>query len=60
MTWSIYLSGEIHTDWRDQIEDGALTSAGLDCFSLSGPVPRPPQFALQRNVYVVRSTAESH
>jgi hypothetical protein len=29
MTWSIYLSGEIHTDWRDQIEDGAHT-AGLD------------------------------
>lgn len=22
-TWSIYLSGEIHTDWRQQIEDGA-------------------------------------
>lgn len=23
MTWTIYLSGEIHTDWRKQIEDGA-------------------------------------
>ena len=34
MTWSIYLSGEIHTDWRDQIEDGART-AGLD----HGPRP---------------------
>lgn len=22
-TWSIYLSGEIHTDWRQKIEDGA-------------------------------------
>ena len=22
-TWSIYLSGEIHTDWREQIERGA-------------------------------------
>jgi len=21
--WSVYLSGEIHTDWRDQIENGA-------------------------------------
>jgi len=21
--WSIYLSGEIHTDWREQIEEGA-------------------------------------
>ncbi len=23
MTWTIYLSGEIHTDWRDQIIAGA-------------------------------------
>ncbi|MFC3103059.1 YtoQ family protein [Salinisphaera aquimarina] len=23
MTWTIYLSGEIHTDWRDQIKQGA-------------------------------------
>lgn len=23
MTWTVYLSGEIHTDWRDQIEAGA-------------------------------------
>ena len=23
MTWSVYLSGEIHTDWREQIIDGA-------------------------------------
>ncbi|WP_417688116.1 YtoQ family protein [Roseibium sp.] len=22
-TWSVYLSGEIHTDWRDQIRQGA-------------------------------------
>lgn len=22
--WTIYLSGEIHTDWRDQIEQGAV------------------------------------
>lgn len=22
MTWSVYLSGEIHTDWRQQISDG--------------------------------------
>lgn len=26
MQWNVYLSGEIHTDWRDQIIDGA---AGL-------------------------------
>jgi len=23
MTWTVYLSGEIHSDWRDQIIDGA-------------------------------------
>jgi YtoQ family protein len=23
MSWTIYLSGEIHTDWRDQIKQGA-------------------------------------
>ncbi|KGF69619.1 hypothetical protein LL06_09825 [Hoeflea sp. BAL378] len=28
MTWTIYLSGEIHTDWRAQIETGAR-AAGL-------------------------------
>ena len=27
MTLNVYLSGEIHTDWRDQIIDGA---SGLD------------------------------
>lgn len=27
--WNIYLSGEIHTDWREEIETGAQ-SAGLD------------------------------
>jgi len=26
--WNVYLSGEIHTDWREQIIDGA-TKAGL-------------------------------
>jgi YtoQ family protein len=28
-TWSVYLSGEIHTDWRERIEKGAA-DAGLD------------------------------
>jgi len=23
MTWTVYLSGEIHTDWREQIKTGA-------------------------------------
>ncbi len=28
MTWQVYLSGEIHTDWREQIDKGARE--GLD------------------------------
>jgi len=36
MTWHIYLSGEIHTDWRERIEAGA-EAAGLDCV-FSSPV----------------------
>ncbi|MEQ9557664.1 MAG: YtoQ family protein, partial [Rhodospirillales bacterium] len=34
--WTVYLSGEIHTDWRDQIEAGA-TEAGLP-IEFVGPV----------------------
>ena len=34
MGLNVYLSGEIHTDWRDQITEGA---AGLD-IAFSGPV----------------------
>ena len=34
MTLSVYLSGEIHTDWRDQIVSGAK---GLDV-SFDSPV----------------------
>ncbi|MFL0797802.1 MAG: YtoQ family protein [Cellvibrionaceae bacterium] len=38
MNWNVYLSGEIHTDWRDQIEQGCkaldlpvtFTSANTD------------------------------
>jgi YtoQ family protein len=29
MSWKVYLSGEIHTDWRERIERGA-TAAHLD------------------------------
>lgn len=29
MNWMVYLSGEIHTDWREQIQKGAA-DAGLD------------------------------
>ena len=34
MHWSVYLSGEIHTDWRDQIKQGALDQ-GLDVTFMS-------------------------
>jgi YtoQ family protein len=36
MRWQIYLSGEIHTDWRERIAQG-IESAGLDV-DLTGPV----------------------
>ena len=36
MTWTIYLSGEIHTDWRERIEQGAA-AADLDVV-FTGPV----------------------
>ena len=36
MTWNVYLSGEIHTGWREEIEAGAR-AAGLDA-SFSAPV----------------------
>ncbi len=36
MNWSVYLSGEIHTDWRDEIADG-VRRAGLPV-TVYGPV----------------------
>jgi YtoQ family protein len=36
MSWKIYLSGEIHSDWREQIATG-VNDAGLDLV-LSSPV----------------------
>lgn len=36
MSWSVYLSGEIHTDWRDQIAAG-VEAAGLP-ITLTSPV----------------------
>ena len=36
MTWNIYLSGEIHSDWREKIETGTK-QAGLPV-ALSAPV----------------------
>ncbi len=36
MAWTVYLAGEIHSDWREQIAAGA-EKAGLDV-AFSGPV----------------------
>ena len=36
MTWKVYLSGEIHTDWRERIVEGAA-AVGLD-IAFSSPV----------------------
>lgn len=36
MLWTVYLSGEIHTDWREQIQKG-VTAKGL-AVELVGPV----------------------
>ncbi len=36
MNWQVYLSGEIHTNWRDEIEDGTK-AAGLPV-AFSAPV----------------------
>ena len=36
MTWTVYLSGEIHTDWREAIET-ATTARGLD-IAFTAPV----------------------
>ncbi|MEE9207332.1 MAG: YtoQ family protein [Gemmatimonadota bacterium] len=40
MTWTVYLSGEIHTDWRQRIEDGA-GAAGLPITFLSAVTDHP-------------------
>src|SRR5436309_13735727 len=37
MAWNVYLAGEIHSDWREQIAKGA-SDAGLDA-TFSSPVP---------------------
>lgn len=36
MTYTVYLSGEIHTDWREQIAQGAK-AAGLE-ITFTSPV----------------------
>ena len=36
MSWQVYLSGEIHTDWRERVMHGAK-AAGLD-LRFTGPV----------------------
>ena len=47
MTMRVYLSGEIHTDWRDQIIAGA---AGLDVVSLAQSlIMRPATIVVLRS-----------
>jgi YtoQ family protein len=36
MSWTVYLSGEIHTDWREAVES-ACSARGLD-LAFTGPV----------------------
>ena len=40
MAWRVYLSGEIHTDWREQIEQGC-EAAGLDIEFLAPVTDHP-------------------
>ncbi|MEM7635292.1 MAG: YtoQ family protein, partial [Pseudomonadota bacterium] len=40
MTWNVYLSGEIHTNWREELEEGTR-AAGLPV-SFSAPVTNHP------------------
>lgn len=40
MTWNVYLSGEIHTNWREELESGAK-AAGLPV-NFSAPVTNHP------------------
>lgn len=40
MNWNVYLAGEIHTNWRDEIADG-VREAGLPV-ALSAPVTNHP------------------
>jgi YtoQ family protein len=40
MTWNVYLSGEIHTNWREELEQGAK-AAGLPV-NFSAPVTNHP------------------
>ena len=40
MTWQVYLSGEIHTNWREEIEE-ATKAQGLDV-SFAAPVTNHP------------------
>lgn len=37
--WKVYLSGEIHSTWRKDIEAGVVAAGLADKISLSGPNP---------------------
>ena len=35
--WNVYLSGEIHTDWRERIIDGATKASSVSYTHLTLP-----------------------
>ena len=47
MAWNVYLAGEIHSDWRERIAEGA-EKAGLDV-TLSSPGQRPRPQEIDRS-----------
>ena len=48
-TWKLYLSGEIHTDWREQIEAGARPPGCRSPSLRRSPTTRPPTIAASRS-----------
>ena len=46
--WKVYLSGEIHTDWRQRIADGVDAAALAVC--------ETPEQVVRSLTYVIRGT----
>ena len=46
-TWNVYLSGEIHSDWRERIAEGVEGGGGCrsSCWRRSPTTPRPMTWA---------------
>ena len=49
MSFFVYLSGEIHTDWRDEIQRGA-EAAGLDVVFTAPVTDHPASDADRKSV----------